>query len=69
MQTSRSATRKLVDQALERRDTDLPTFIQAGRRQGKTVEEMWIDLRNIAGIPISVRTLYRWAEELEEVAS
>ncbi len=63
MQTS--ATRKLVDQALQRRDTNLQTFISAARDQGKSMEEIWLDLRGISGIPFSVRTLYRWVDSIE----
>lgn len=73
MQTSHqrsrpSATRKLVDEALDRRDTDLETFVSAGRTQGKSIEEIWLDLRNVTGVPFAVRTLYYWIEKLERAS-
>ena len=69
MNSSRSLHRIQVDEALHRRDTTLADFIEAGQKQGKSMEEIWMDLRHISGVPFSVRTLYRWHEQLEKAAS
>lgn len=68
MNGSRSLNRTLVDKALTERGTDLETFIEAGRTQGKTLEEIWMDLRQLSGVPFAVRTFYRWAEKLEKAS-
>lgn len=60
-----SLNRQQVEQALESRGTDLATFIDAGRRQGKTMHEIANDLHAVTGVPFTSRTLYRWAEKLE----
>jgi hypothetical protein len=59
-----SLNRTQVEDALAKRDTDLLSFVEAGQRQGKSMEEIWMDLRHISGVPFSVRTLYRWADSL-----
>jgi hypothetical protein len=58
-----SLNRTLVDEALAVLNTDLAAFIEA--RQHKTLDEIWMDLRQATGVPFSVRTFYRWAEKLE----
>ena len=63
-----SLNRLQVDEALEERGTDLATFIESGRKQGKSVREIAQDLRQMTGVPLSVRTLYRWISDLEAVA-
>lgn len=63
-----STARKVVDDALTRRDTDFRAFVEGGRSQGKTIEEIWIDLRSVTGVPIAVRTMYRWVEDLEKAS-
>lgn len=65
VQSSLSAHRLQVDQALARRGTDLPSFIKAGQQQGKSMEEIWMDLRHMTGVSFAVRTLYRWVGDLE----
>ena len=65
---SRSLHRTLVDEALTQRGTDLSTFVKAGRAQGKSVEEIWIDLRQLTGVAFTSRTLYRWVNEIEQAA-
>jgi len=65
----RSAVRRLVDERLQSRGTNLGAFLEQSKASGRTLEEAWIDLRKTTGIPFAVRTLYRWAEEFEEVAS
>lgn len=69
MKTSLSSHRLQVDQALARRGTDLPSFIKAGQQQGKSMEEIWMDLRHTTGVSFAVRTLYRWADTLENVSA
>ena len=69
MNASRSYQRTLVDEALTRRDTTLPSFVEAGKVQGKSIEEIWLDLRNVTGVSFTSRTFYRWLEDLEEIAS
>lgn len=63
-----SLNRQQVEAALESRGTNLPTFVEAGRNQGKTIEEVWMDLRTLTGVPFSVRTFYRWVDSLEKVS-
>lgn len=69
VKTSLSSHRLQVDQALARRGTDLPSFIKAGQQQGKSMEEIWMDLRHTTGVSFAVRTLYRWADTLENVSA
>lgn len=69
MNDSRSLQRVLVDEALTKRDTNLAAFVKAGRVQGKSIEEIWIDLRQITGVSFTSRTLYRWLDAIEEKAS
>lgn len=64
MKTSRSLHRTQVDEALAKRETDLASFIKAGADQGKSMEEIWMDLRHVTGVPFSVRTLYRWHDKV-----
>lgn len=58
-------SRQAVDEALARRNTNFAAFVEGGRSQGKTIEEIWIDLRSVTGVLISVRTMYRWVEAIE----
>lgn len=60
MNTSLSIHRHHVDEALAERGTNLIDFIEAGKRQGKNLDEIWMDLRQATGIRFSMRTLYRW---------
>jgi IS30 family transposase len=69
MNSSRSLNRRQVEQELAARKTDLTTFIKYGLAQGKSMEEIWMDLRQTTGVPFSVRTLYRWVDALEKAAS
>jgi len=69
MNPSPSLHRILVDEALARLDTDLLAFVDNGRAEGKSVEEVWMDLRQVSGVPFSVRTLYRWLDKAERAAS
>lgn len=64
-----SLNRQQVDQALAARGTDLATFIEAGKRQGKSIEEIAKDLQDITRVPFTVRTLYRWNDALERVTT
>lgn len=68
MNRSSSLNRTLVTDALDKRDTTLADFVEAGQRQGKSMEEIWMDLRQLTGVPFSVRTLYRWVGNLEEAS-
>lgn len=69
VQSSQSAHRLQVDQALAERNTDLAAFIEAGKAQGKTFDEIFMDLRHTTGVRFSMRTLYRWANRLDEVSA
>lgn len=69
MNPSASLNRVLVDKALAKRDTDLLTFVEAGKTQGKSIEEVWMDLRQVSGVPFSVRTLYRWLDKEERATA
>lgn len=60
-----SLNRQQVDEALQRRDTNLAKFVDAGREQGKSIREIAADLENVTGVPLTSRTLYRWVEKLE----
>ena len=65
VKSSLSVPRLLVDQALTRKGTNLADFIDGGRKQGKTIEEIYDDLVRATGVDFAPRTLYRWAEKLE----
>jgi hypothetical protein len=60
-----SLNRLQVDEALEARETDLATFVETGKRQGKNIEEIAADLQSLTGVPFTSRTLYRWVEDLK----
>lgn len=68
MKTAQSIHRLRVDEALEARHTDLVAFVEAGDTQGKSMEEIWMDLRHTTGVRFSIRTLYRWMDKEESVA-
>lgn len=63
-----SLNRLQVDEALDARGTDLATFVESGRKQGKSIREIAQDLQDTTGVPLTYRTLYRWIDR-EEVAS
>lgn len=65
MQTS--TVRTLVDKALADQETNLNQYITEQREQGKALEEIWIELRELTDIPFALRTLYRWAQ-IEEAS-
>lgn len=69
MNASRSYQRTLVDENLAKRGTDLAAYIKAGRAEGKSIEDIWLELRVITGVPFTSRTLYRWMDNLEARAS
>jgi hypothetical protein len=60
-----SLNRLQVDEALADRGTNLATFVEAGRSQGKSIREIAADLENVTGVPLTSRTLYRWVDRLE----
>lgn len=60
MKGSRSLNRLQVDEALQKRDTDLEAFVRGGRDMAKTYEEIYADLCRITGVPFALRTFYRW---------
>jgi len=64
-----SLNREMVDQALERRGTNFASFVEAGRMQGKYLNEIAADLQSLTGVPFSERTFYRWVDRLEEKVS
>ena len=63
-----STLKRMVDDRLEARGLSFASFVENGRRSGKTTEELWADLRDITGVPVAVRTMYRWVENMEQVA-
>lgn len=63
MQSVTSVPRFLVDQALNSKGTTLADFVDGGRKQGKTLEEIHGDLVSVTGVPLTLRTLYRWMEK------
>lgn len=67
--SSLSAHRHQVDEALTERGTTLAEFVEGGKAQGKNLDEIWMDLRQATGVRFSMRTLYRWVNKLEKVAS
>lgn len=69
MNDSRSYQRTLVDENLARRGTDLGAYVEAGRAEGKSIEEIWLELRVLTGVPFTSRTLYRWLDSIEARAS
>lgn len=69
MNTSRSYQRRIVDENLAKRGTDFEAFVEAGRAAGKSIEELWLDLRQVTGVTFTSRTFYRWIEGFEERAS
>lgn len=60
MNSSLSVPRLLVDQALDRRNTTLEDFVDGGRKQGKTFDEIHAELILATGVDFSLRTFYRW---------
>lgn len=69
MKTAQSVHRLHVDSALEDRGTSLEDFVAAGQKQGKSMEEIWMDLRHATGVRFSQRTLYRWVNRFDEEAA
>lgn len=63
-----SALRRVVDDRLTDHDTTFADFVRDSRDRGNTIEETWIELRDITDVPVAVRTLYRWVESLEKVS-
>ena len=69
MQPSRSLHRRRVDKLLADEGTTLAEVVSQGQAAGKPIEDIWMELRGRIDITFSLRTLYRWMEEFEEVAS
>ena len=65
---SSSTLRRVVDNRLTDHDTTFADFVAESRGRGNTIEETWIELRDVTGIPVAVRTMYRWIESLEEAS-
>lgn len=63
-----SLNRTQVEEALADRNTTLPAFIEERLDAGKSMEDIWLELRNLTGVPFSTRTLYRWADSLEKAS-
>lgn len=62
---AQSVPRLLVEQELAKRGTTLADYIDGGRKQGKTIEEIHADLTKTTGVEFSARTLFRWANQLK----
>jgi hypothetical protein len=65
VKNSLSVPRFLVDQALARKGTTLEDYIDGGRKQGKTIEQIHPDLVEATGVDFTPRTLYRWVADLK----
>lgn len=66
-----STLRKVVDERLVGFG-GFSQFINDGRANGKTVEDLWVELRRITGISLALRTVYVWLKQdalEQEVAS
>ena len=63
-----SLNRTQVEAQLQRMGSSLGQYIDKGRSEGMSMEDMWLDLRTLTGVPFSTRTFYRWAESLEKVS-
>lgn len=63
-----SLNRLYVEAELEKRGTTLADYLHRGQGQGKSIETLTYELRTLTGIPFSVRTLYRWADRLEQAS-
>ena len=58
-----SSLRRMVDSKL---DAPLTEWIASVRADGRTVEEAWIELREVTQVPVALRTLYVWLERDQE---
>ena len=61
-----SVPRLLVDQALEARGDRFTTWADDARGEGLTIDEMHQSLQELTGKTFSIRTLYRWLDEIDE---
>lgn len=68
VKSSQSVPQLLVEQALSKRGTTLAAYIEGGRKQGKTIEEIYPELLAVTGVEFSARTLFRWARQLQEAS-
>lgn len=66
---ARSTLRRAVNLHLGRLGSDIDTFLQRGIESGQGFEQLATELARITQFPISARTLRRWFNELESVAS
>jgi hypothetical protein len=63
-----STLRTLVEQELRRRDTTFVDFLHSSIASGHTINTAAGELARLTGIPLSTRTVYRWAEDLKVTA-
>lgn len=66
---ARSTLRRAVNLHLERIGSDVDSFLQRGVERGQGFGQLATELERITQFPISARTLRRWFNELESVAS
>jgi hypothetical protein len=64
VKSSHSLNRRYVEAELSKRGSTLADFLAEGQAAGRSLEDLWVDLRNLTGVPFSVRTLYRWTEKV-----
>ena len=69
MNSSRSLNRRFVEAELHKMGSSLSQYVAKGHNEGLSIEDMWLDLRNLTGVPFSTRTLYRWVDSLEKVSA
>jgi hypothetical protein len=57
--------RRLVDQKL---DLPLADWVDQRVQAGQSVSDVWADLRQTTGVPLSLRTLYVWLENEKQAS-
>lgn len=67
--TRNSTLLRAVNLHLKRIGSDIDTFLLKGIENAQSFESLAEELSRITQFPVQARTLRRWAEGLEEVAS
>lgn len=65
----RSTRKYLIHTALADQDSDLERFVTDGLRNGKSVEDLWAELRDTTGVRFSLRTFQRWVADIKAKAA
>lgn len=66
---AKSTLKRAVNLNLGRIGSDIDAFLRKGIESGQSFEQLATDLERITHFPISARTLRRWFDEFEQVAS